>query len=870
MGLSLNVLVLGYGRFVQPLVSLPPHMPKSGTLACAIVTGVNPLEGVIRFLLLSVLLIGLGMFATSRPSRPLFDEWRASRWAVMVLLGLVAVTLSRLPNELNVCFGLGVAGLFLGAAVLPDRTRAWIATRVEYWMPVAFAAMATAVAMGGWLRVLGVANPVWWACGLSLLAVTSLVGACERSVRLESQRQDRWVAARLPAVFAILGALTPFTLWPMRPALAWIAIFGVVFFVRLHRACRERGARDVPGVVSAFVIPLAIVAICGKYALAETALDDHHEAEQAIPGLLLLQGQTPLVHFQFIHSLLVDCLSSALAFSIWDVSIHALRMFREFVCAPLRAVLVWLVLTQIFRRQTAAFFWLLLAAAGLFLVPHPREVLWVEPVLVVLAFFLHAERTGARWSAPVAAFLAPVAAALSPEVGLPVAVGIFFVLVIRAWRKRARGDVVAILLAFVISGGMVIVVLAGFGMLLPFVRFMLTRASVMTELNARWMPQSALHPFLLVRAFALAIMVVAWVRRGPLTAAGARLLPFILVNLLATFGVMSDEPLRQWRFVGLDVIGLAVALRSDGRRYSFAATAALLLFAGLFVQPGNILRMLHHRRFETPVPKESALLDQRLGPVALPAGERAIWNQMAERFAGQDLHFNVSNYQLDYFLLGKQIPFPFVPLHLGIHPRDQALVVGALDAFRPDSIVWRSSYHPHYWGVAPYALMFHIIDAYVLSAYAYDGPIGPYQILRRAPCRGLRTYNDLLVPPARVDLRYGWAPYTFGLEGDRGIATLAPFLEAVPSARRWCCTATLKAGARTDAVLVIRAAGAAAVAAPVRIEFYVKQGEHQYVFPLWNLAAWGDGTPREWLRCDLEAPEDVAVITRGIVKVSEQ
>jgi len=489
-------------------------------------------------------------------------------------------------------------------------------------------------------------------------------------------------------------------------------------------------------------------------------------------------------------------------------------------------------------------------------------VLWLEPILVVLCLFVYSERSASRGATILAAALAPLAAALSPEVGVPVGAGVFLAFAVGALREPESGGRTVVLLVFGGSAAIIVAALACFDMFVPFVRFMSTRASVMTELNARWTEQSAVHPFLLVRAFAVAAVATSWCRRG-LTRADARvLLPGLLTMLVATFGIMADEPERQWRFVGLDLAGLALALRSGRRRYSFAAVALLLVFAGMFVRPTNLMQMLYHPRFRRGSTLGSSIVDRRLGPLELSVRERRRWYRLAERFDADEPYFNLSNYQLDYFLLDKPLPFPFIPLHVGSRPSHQRAVVDALHDAEPRSIVWRSAFHDLYWGVAPYALMFHLIDAHVLPAYAFDGTVGPCQVLRRERCATVRTYNDLLAPAARKPLPYGWAPFILGLEGERGIARLEPLLAGLPVERRWVWAATIRGDGAASLNIAPRGVRGDRPSS-VTVEFLLKPGEHRYIIPIWNLAAWASEDPAEWLRFDASVPPTATVLHSG-------
>jgi hypothetical protein len=667
--------------------------------------------------------------------------------------------------------------------------------------------------------------------------------------RVPARADRRSVTPTLP-LLSLGGALLAFAKWPPGPALIALGLVGGIGIA----VARGRRCLSWPRIAWSLAVALAVVGLSGDR--IERGLEPHHEGEAVLPAWRIWQGELPYRDFVTIHSVAVDCLPSSLGFLLWGKSVYAERMERGFIATPLRALLIWLLLAALLERPWALASWGLLLLAGAFKPLQTNEAFRLEPALVVLLLYLQYHRgAGAVWLYLTAA-AAVVGAVLSPEVGVPMLIGLL--------AARVAGGVLAgnpgrrreNLLAVVVVGGagaVATVALHEAGMLAGFLRFLAHMRPLATELVARWHDQTVLDPHVLLHLLVLAASAVALLRPRGLAHPQRALVALLWVVALGlTFSLLADHPTRYQRLMVLDFLLLAAVWRPQMALCPAAAVAVLLGFTLATTGPGwprtdhLDVPPLHRAGWVTAT-------DPRIGALRLPERDARMWGEFLGFLRGAGDYFNASNSLLDYFLADRPLPMRAIPMHVAYRPADQTELVNTLRSRRPQYVVFRTDHDRAFWGEAPYTLIFNVLDAEIIRHYEFERKIGPYQIVRRSDVVVPRTYNSLLASASRAELDYGWAPYYLGAEQGGGLARVRAKVTAVEPPRRLAFCATIGGGGEARLTIAPRPSVAAP---PVTVTFQLADDgqEHLYCVPLWNLCWWGKMKPEEAFRFDVDVP----------------
>ena len=866
------MILLLFIWFIQPLIALPYEFPANGSVGNPTTTGTNPYEGVARAGCLASLFFLFGLAVTASIFT---DMWGALRERprisfLLLFLSVYPLVWNRDLSALSSILSGALA--FICGLLVVYRERIMQFARLgrneaEMFVVGAFSGLGLSV-----LAATIVPDPFYTPGGFLLLI---FLGPCLAAIAIAvpfialrrapvgNEDTPHWSVVLLAFCFSAAS----FAQWPGGVAAVVLIPVVIAYIPALVKALGDRPVFGGLVRLPWSCVPVLVV-LGATGSLIVDPVDAVHEAEIILPSYLMLLGKMPFRDLHIMHGFGLDCLPNWIAFHLWEPSLFAERMFRGFIAGPLKALLVFLILAELFPRRWAIVAWAFLALNGQFSAPFPYNLFRFEPALFVILLYLRSVGRDSQVYLYLTACAAGVVFFLSPELGVPTSVGVGIALLGGCLLRETRGAYLRALLVMIGTLAAVSAALLSQDLLWGSLDFLKRSLNIAVELVARWPDQDVGNRFILIHIVVVSGSLVALVRSAADTKKMRALIPISFVCAVVTFGMFADHPLRFTQIFALDFLCIAVALMGRWKEHSTPALCCLVLSAMVMAHPWNLGFLLPATANAKTCIR--ADINERFGPCLLPRSNRALWKAMTQQGKSWGSYFNASNNLIDYFLLDRQLQFPYVPMHLAYRPDEQGQIVEVLRDSAPDHVIFRTQQDIAYWRTTPYTLIFNQIDAEVLKNYRFDRRIGPYHILQRDAGEHARTYNDLIAPELRSRLNFLLAPLHLGKNESAGARKLVHAATSVDPDRRWYWTGVFKGEGK--AALRIRSLSQEWKCAPVDIEFSVRSvdGPAPYCVPLWNLCLWNADKPQDRFRFQVFVSKGVTLSSTSLQRFTEK
>ncbi len=808
-----------FQHYLFPHIVVPYHIPLTGVLGNAAVSGVNALTGLLRSLLVGLLLllllkVGLSGRATPSPKN------LGLVWTFFVACAFLFLT----PDQ-RLFFAQGAIGVFL----------LWLVSAEKYGGDHSLALMVCFSGFSAAAYGLFPAKSLSWAGVHTVIGCSGAAFGICAGWWLRGEKANSW-KLKSTAWVALFSSLLYFSQWP-RAALPLTTLFFAFLFYRYLRLCSDKPANFHLSLIWSVALPCAIIGACGQPNLWALPIDFHHEAEYMIPAWNVISGKLPFRDFSMMHGVGIDLLPGLLAELFFGFSLSTTRLLSCLLVPALRALSILGILNLLLKRRSALVVALIIFSFGYLTGFATNDYFRMEPWLLVSFCYLHYFCTGRARSLAACAALTPLLIFLTPELGSGFAAGLLLALAL-GWRFHplSRKEVGLSTAYFFVATLLLVTVALLAGILPGFLHSFPQMADMSRHLIARWEEQNPFHPTVLAHLFCIAVGFWFLMQKGWRSRDGGMILPFLATACLVAYGTFSDDPDRVQRTVLVDAIILVIAFsRSPGLRVFLFPSLVFLLAAVCVTKPN--LRGYFSQRVLGPIQSNGHL--PRTGPLASVNTEPIIslvkWNNAHKKFA------NLSGSELDALWLEGGGFRPFIPLHAGFQPADQTRMLNGIIERQPPSLLYRNVRDLAFWQTTPYNLLFHTLDAYVLAHYENEGMAGPYVALKKAVVTE-QTLGDLFPEALDYQSNMKRAPFHFGELGARGVRRVA---QAYPRQKWWWWEVEIVS---SDPAAYLRiSARPGHRGKTIKIAFTLKNDgqRHTYAIPLWNLCRWRGDQPTD-------------------------